>query len=150
MKWGWDDGKVRRVVGSSNRLRNQRTSIGRESCKCGWCQTHYIKRKEKKKKMKFNFTVYGDEYKQEINMDHCTNPIAMRILGWVMLNPLLLQCYLITCHGCIHFHYYKGVKHIILVNIIYIIMFFMIFLHSSFHSTHIFNLHLFSVNLVRK
>ena len=29
-------------------------------------------------------------------------------------------------------------------------MFFMIFLHSSFHSTHILNLHLFSGNLVLK
>ena len=30
------------------------------------------------------------------------------------------------------------------------IMFLMIFLHSSFHSTHILNLHLFSANLVKK
>ena len=29
-------------------------------------------------------------------------------------------------------------------------MFLMIFLHSSFHSTHILNLHLFSANLVKK
>ena len=29
-------------------------------------------------------------------------------------------------------------------------IFFMIFLHSSFHSTHIINLHLFSVNLIKR
>ena len=38
----------------------------------------------------------------------------------------------------------------ILVNIIYIIMFLMIFLHSSFDSTHILNLNLFNANLVKK
>ena len=32
----------------------------------------------------------------------------------------------------------------------HVIMFFMIFLHSSFHSTHILTLHLFSANLVKK
>ena len=35
-------------------------------------------------------------------------------------------------------------------NIMHVIMFFMIFLYSSFHSTHILNLHLFSINLVKK
>ena len=34
--------------------------------------------------------------------------------------------------------------------IMHVIMFFMIFLNSSFHSTHILNLHLFSANLVKK
>ena len=38
----------------------------------------------------------------------------------------------------------------ILSNIMHAIMFFMIFLHSSFHSTHILNLHLFSASLVQK
>ena len=32
----------------------------------------------------------------------------------------------------------------------HVIMFFMIFLYLSFHSTHILNLHLFSTNLVKK
>ena len=32
----------------------------------------------------------------------------------------------------------------------HLIMFFIIFLHSSFHSAHIVNLHLFSNNLVKK
>ena len=32
----------------------------------------------------------------------------------------------------------------------HIIMLFMIFLHSSFHSTHTLNLHLFSINLVKQ
>ena len=31
----------------------------------------------------------------------------------------------------------------------HVIIFFMIFLHSSFHSTHILNLHLFGANLVK-
>ena len=38
----------------------------------------------------------------------------------------------------------------ILVNIMHTIMFFMIVFHSSFHSTHILNLHRFSPNLVKK
>ena len=37
----------------------------------------------------------------------------------------------------------------ILVNIMHVIMFFMIFLYSSFYSTHILNLYLFSANLVK-
>ena len=39
-------------------------------------------------------TVYGDEHKQELNPDHRTNPIAMPVLGRLMLNPLRSQCYI--------------------------------------------------------
>ena len=41
-----------------------------------------------KVKIKYKFTIYGDEHKQELNLDHYTNPVAMRNLGRVMLNPL--------------------------------------------------------------
>ena len=43
--------------------------------------------KEKKIKIKIKFTVYEDEHKQEINIDHCTNLIGMPIPGRVMPNP---------------------------------------------------------------
>ena len=46
--------------------------------------------------------------------------------------------------------YISNTCHTYLLNIMHVIMFFMIFLHSSFHFTHILNLHLFSVNLIKK
>ena len=83
MKWGWDGGKVRRVVSNSTR------SDRRESCDCGWCQSYYIKKWEVKRK--YNFIVHGDEHKKEIDLDHRTKPIAIPVLGQVMLNLLWLQ-----------------------------------------------------------
>ena len=46
-----------------------------------------LKKRERKVKIKYNFTVYGDEHKQELNLDRCTNPVVMPVLGRVMLYP---------------------------------------------------------------
>ena len=53
-----------------------------------------------KNKIKYKFTVYGEEHKQELNPDCRTNPIVMLVLGRVMLNLLqsrsLLECFSTT------------------------------------------------------
>ena len=56
--------------------------------------------KEKKKKIKNIFTVYGDVPKPENNLDLCTNPVGVLVLGRVMLDPLRSQS-LLTCFSTI-------------------------------------------------
>ena len=72
--------QVRRVVkGGDESVPKDRE---RESCKCGWCQSYYIKRKIK---IKENSTIYGDVHKKNsIGSSH--NLVLMHVLCWVMLN----------------------------------------------------------------
>ena len=51
-------------------------------------------KENKKTKLKgnYNFNVYGDEHKQELNPNRHTNPVAMPFQGLVMLNLLQSQC----------------------------------------------------------
>ena len=44
--------------------------------------------KENKNENKINFNIYENEHKKEPNPDFHTNPVAMPVLGRVMLNPL--------------------------------------------------------------
>ena len=46
-----------------------------------------IKEKEKEKEKHMSI-LYGDVYKPKSNLDLCTNPVGVPILGWVILDPL--------------------------------------------------------------
>ena len=50
-----------------------------------------IKEKEKENKIKYMSSIYGDVPKQKSNLDLCTNPVDVPVLGRVMLNPLRPQ-----------------------------------------------------------
>ena len=47
-----------------------------------------IKEKEKENKRKYMSTVYEDVPKPKSNLDLCTNPVGVLVLGRVMLDPL--------------------------------------------------------------
>ena len=46
------------------------------------------KKKKNKKKRKYMSTVYGDVPKPKSNLNLCTNPVGVPVLGGVMLDPL--------------------------------------------------------------
>ena len=46
------------------------------------------KKKKKKIKIKYMSSIHGDVPKSKSNLDFCTNPVGVPILGWVMLDPL--------------------------------------------------------------
>ena len=53
-----------------------------------------IKEKEKENKIKYMSIVYGDVPKPKSNLDLCTNPFGVPVLGQVMLNPLQSRSFL--------------------------------------------------------
>ena len=50
-----------------------------------------IKKRKRKRKRKHMSTVYGDVLKPKSNLDLCTNPVGVPVLGRVMLDPLRSQ-----------------------------------------------------------
>ena len=68
------------MVGGSDGSVNQRIAIGREI----WSVDDVKATTLKEKKIKIKIQLYGDEHKQELNPDFCTNPLAMPVLGRVM------------------------------------------------------------------
>ena len=46
------------------------------------------KENKKEKKRKYMSTVYGDVSKPKSNLNLCTNPVGVPVLGRVMVNPL--------------------------------------------------------------
>ena len=47
-----------------------------------------IIKENKKIKIKYKSTAYGDFHKPKSNLYSCTNPVGVPILGWVMPDPL--------------------------------------------------------------